>query len=144
MSCRKLIIAGLPMLAFAGVCLFLGLRYMSEYKRFGSRSTAYYSQIAELCEAVLHQHPRPFLGLSPDPEWKGWFRLPHSAVLPPGLRGLRPDVVRVSSNAAYFGFSRTARASWGIVWVQRDDQTNCSALELVGPGERVLCVKNTK
>ena len=141
---KPILLAGLLVLALAGVWLLLGLRYGSEYKRFQSQSTEYYAQLAGSCEALLHEHPAPFLGLSSDPEWPGWFRLSAGAALPASIKELSPDIVRISTNSAYVGFRRTARVPWGIVWLQREDKTNCWALESVGPGERVLYVKNTK
>ena len=141
---KPILLAGLLAIALAGVWLLLGLRYGAEYRGFQSRSTGYYAQLAESCDAILHEHPAPFLGLSSDAEWPGWFRLSEGAALPANIKALRPDVVRVSTNSAYLGFRRAATFAWGIVWSQREDKTNCWALESVGAGERVLYVKNVE
>ena len=139
---KPILLAGLLVLALAGVWLLLGLRYGAEYKRFASQSDEYYARLAESCEALLHEHPAPFPGLSPDPEQPGWFRLPGGAALPASIKELSPDIVRVSTNSAFVGFDRAATFPWGIVWRQCDGKRNSWALEAVGPGERVLYVKN--
>ena len=136
--------AGLLVLALACAWLLLGLRYGADYKRFASQSAEYYARLAESCEALLHQNPAPFPGLSPDPEQPGWFRLPSGAALPASIKELSPDIVRVSTNSAYLGFRRTATFDWGIVWFQHEDKTNSWTLESVGAGERVLYVKNSE
>ena len=140
---KPILLAGL-LVAMAGVWLLLGLRYGAEYNQFQSQSSGYYAQLAESCGAMLHEHPAPFLGLSSDAEWPGWFRLPDGAALPASIKALRPDIVRVSTNSAYVGFRRSATFAWGIVWFRHEDKTNCWALESVGAGERVLYVKNVE
>jgi hypothetical protein len=138
---KVILVVGLLALAFVSVWLFLGLRYAADYKRFQTQGTGYYSRVAAACQSILEQHPMPSVGLSPDPERAGWFSVPADQALPPTIRALNPDVLRVSTNRAYIGFRGAARLHWGIAWFQREDTTNCWALESVGPAERVLYVK---
>lgn len=143
---KPVLVVGALSVALAGAWVCLGLRYASDYRRFRAQDNGYYSQVAEACEAILRQHPAPFVGLSPDPDpaRPGYFRVPADDALPRILGALAPDVLSISTNSAYVGFGGVARLHWGIVWLQDEDSSNCWTLISVGPAERVLYVKYQK
>ena len=132
---RVILAAGLLIIGLLGAFIYLGpAGPVSRYRRFMSKDTAYYAQVARACDEVLQEHPIGSGGLQPYAGLPGSFSLSaRAAPLPEPIRALHPDTIILSTNRVYVGFG-VGRLAWGIIWEQDEDRTNSWTLDTNADG----------
>ena len=131
----RIILGVVLMVGLLGALIYFGLAgAASRYHRFMAKDTAYYSQVAHACDAILQQHPIGSSGLQPYAGLPGSFTLSaQDASLPVPIRALHPDTLILSTNRLYVGFG-VGRVAWGIIWEQDEDRTNSWTLDTNADG----------
>jgi hypothetical protein len=130
------IILGLAVFAIL-IFYTVGL-FSSRYLRFMHEDTAYYSQVAHACDAIMQQHPLNFGGstaLSSNMMLLDTLKLSgRDPSLPEIIRALHPDRISVSANQVFINIPPERGGGFGLIWKHGDLETNNWVLQTGADG----------